>query len=334
MPTPIAVLISDIHYSLANLTLSDAALRQAIGKANELNVPLIIAGDLHDSKANLRGECVKAMIETFKLAKIKPIVLVGNHDLINEKDVSKHSLEFLQGQYATVQKHCGGWNHCHLVSYHSDPNELRKFLKTVEKGSTLIMHQGLQSSNMGDYVQDKSAITKEDVSGFRVISGHYHARQTIDLPDGGKWDYIGSPFTMTYGEANDPPKGFQILMSDGSLEFIPTKLRKHVIVECSASTESVFLTCPPVKVNDLLWVKITDTKENLQGWSKNYTRLNLLLPDEQDFRLDLIPIEIETTLPAKKLSQTEQFDDIIDSMTNTSPERKTRLKELWRNIGT
>src|ERR1700677_3097203 len=170
MSKPIAVLISDVHYNLQTLPLADAAMRQAIAKANALNIPLIVAGDLHDTKANLRGECIEAIINTFKLAKIKPIVLVGNHDLCSEKDVTKHSLEFLQGHYAWVQKHCGGWNHCHLVAYHNDPNELRKFLKTIKKGSTLIMHQGLQTSNSGDYIHDKSAINRLDVSSFRVIS--------------------------------------------------------------------------------------------------------------------------------------------------------------------
>ena len=51
--SPIAVLISDIHYNINTLPVADAALRQAIAKANELDVVLIVTGDLHDTKANL-----------------------------------------------------------------------------------------------------------------------------------------------------------------------------------------------------------------------------------------------------------------------------------------
>lgn len=65
---PEAVLISDIHYNIQTLPLADAAVNMAITKANQLGVPLIVCGDLHDTKANLRGECVNAMLETFSRA--------------------------------------------------------------------------------------------------------------------------------------------------------------------------------------------------------------------------------------------------------------------------
>ena len=42
-----AVIINDIHYNLKTLPLADAALRQSINKANELKIPLIIAGDFN-----------------------------------------------------------------------------------------------------------------------------------------------------------------------------------------------------------------------------------------------------------------------------------------------
>ena len=62
MKIPTAVLISDVHYSLQTLPLADKVMRMAIDKANSLGVPLIVAGDLHDTKANMRAECVNAMI--------------------------------------------------------------------------------------------------------------------------------------------------------------------------------------------------------------------------------------------------------------------------------
>ncbi len=60
---PIAVIISDVHYDLNTLEVADAALTKAVSKANDLDVMLIICGDLHNTKANLRAECIDAMYE-------------------------------------------------------------------------------------------------------------------------------------------------------------------------------------------------------------------------------------------------------------------------------
>ena len=331
--SPIAVLISDIHYNINTLPVADAALRQAIAKANELDVVLIVTGDLHDTKANLRAECVNAMLKTFSLADINPIILVGNHDLINEKDTSKHALEFLQGGYATVQKHCGGWGQAHLAAYHSDVEQLRSYLKTIPKGETVIMHQGLESSDTGDYIQDKSALKKEDVAGLRIISGHYHTRQTIALPDGGTWDYVGNPFTLTWGEAKDPEKGYQILYDDSSLKFVPTSLRKHIVVEMDV--EDTMTGAPSLNVNDgdLLLIKLKGTKEELATFDKDRIAKNLGI--KGTFRLDLIPLDTATERqesPQKEITKPALLDSLIDSTRNTSVEQRERIKKLWRNL--
>ena len=346
MKKPIAVLTSDVHYSLPNLKLADAAMRMAIAKANELDVPLIVAGDLHDTKANLRGECVNAILETLKPNRRSPIIILrGNHDAINEKS-TEHSLNFLEYDYDTIEvRHVvtkpenmadimGVWSphYIYLIPYYHDANELRAYLKTVPKGSTLIMHQGLQSSNAGEYFQDKSAINPEDVAGFRVISGHYHARQTIKLPNGGVWDYIGNPFTTSYGEANDPPKGFQILMEDGSLEFVPTNLRKHVVINWDADVTKHVPNWDR-HAEDLIWVKVTANRGRLLTVTKELAS-NCLGLAGLTFKLDLIPTESETTTPVKAKEKGELLDSLIDSLTNTTQDSKDRLKTLWRDLET
>jgi DNA repair exonuclease SbcCD nuclease subunit len=337
MVKPIAVLISDIHYSLPNLKLADVAMKQAIAKANELEISLIVAGDLHDTKANLRGECVNAMIETFKECVFMPYVLIGNHDRLNEKD-PRHSLNFLNpyvniiGISADLISPNGVIK---LISYDHDSNELRKHIKTIPKRSILIMHQGIMGSNSGEYMQDKSAITKEDVVGMRVISGHYHTRQTIKLPDGGTWDYIGNPYTQNFGEANDPPKGFQILMSDGSLKFVPTNLRKHVVLNIEKANNDHWqitgkVPLEDIRLEDLVWAKVTGTKEQLSKVNKEFVAK---LIDKKDFRLDLIPLDTTTKVDSTiALSQSEVLDSLIDSLTNTNSDTKCRLKQTWKKL--
>lgn len=330
MPKPISVLIADVHYSLPTLKLADAAMRQAIAKANELNVPVTVAGDLHDTKANLRGECVNAMVETFKLCRQKPYVIIGNHDRINEKS-PEHSLNFLKSldvELVTEPIALSNENMVMLLPYYDHPLAAKMAVKKYGPNhKILIMHQGLNKTQMGDYIQDKSALNFEDVSKYRIISGHYHARQTVHFPEGGKWDYIGNPYTLSFGEANDPSKGFQILYDDGSLEFVPTNLRKHVVHDC---TFPMLGLCQP-DTGDLLWIKIRGTHEQLAQF--NRTEVSKAFGLKEGFKLDLIPLGGITEKPTKQLASAELMDSLIDSLTNTSDERKTKLKELWRHLG-
>jgi len=325
---PIAVLISDVHYNVHTLQLADAAVRQAISKANSLNVPLIVAGDIHDTKANLRGECVNAMLETFKLCGHQPIVLVGNHDRLNEKS-QEHALNFLR-PYARIIDKIEEYENIILLAYNHDITELRRWLTTMKPQYPIIMHQGLNGSNMGDYIKDDTALNKEDVVGLRIISGHYHARQTIELPDGGRWDFIGNPYSLTFGEANDPPKGYQILYADGSLEFAPTNLIKHIIIDIMVGDlDHPDLWQYDYKPGDLLWIKVRGDKKWL-NLSKN--QIAKAMDIKPDFKLDLICTEeIQTEKTDLSLKDDKLLDSIIDSL-NVTDERKTKLKSTWKQL--
>ncbi len=336
-PKAIAVLISDIHFSIPTLELAKAALNQAVDVANRLDVNLVVAGDLHDTKANLRGECTNAMLAILDKADLRPVILVGNHDKINEKS-EDNSLNFLRGPADVVSYPCYSLDlDSYLIPYQHDPIFLKSYLTTIPEGSRLIMHQGVEGSSAGDYILDKSALPKECFKDFRVISGHYHTRQQIKCgrPQKGSvglFDYIGNPYTLNYAEAKDPSKGFQVLYDDGHLEHIPTNLRKHIVMDLTYEQlkgEHIYLGEP----EDLLWVKIRGTKEELSNLSKNQvaTDLDIVL---QDFRLDLIPDETNTQLKENviELKQPELLDGLIDSITNTSDEQKKRLKDLWRSL--
>lgn len=349
MPNPIAVLISDVHYNVHTLKLADEAMNMAVRISNDLKVPLIVAGDLHDTKANLRGECVNAMIETFKKCLTPARILVGNHDRLNEK-APEHSLNFLNAYahiidqatiYLPFQRYPFNTvnRHLCLIPYYHDAEELRAYLSHIPKSSLLIMHQGLTTSNSGDYIQDKSALNPGDVQDFRVISGHYHQRQ--DIKTGrprkgavGLWSYIGNPYTLTYGESHDPPKGFQILMDDGTLEFVGTYLRRHIIHKCDSMLLST-LAAPKLKTDDLLWLKVQDSRENLhkvdktkiQAWLSAFNGFTV------SFKLDLIPTDSSVCQVnnTKNLTNGPLLDHLIDS-SDIQKEHKERLKQTWKTL--
>lgn len=328
---PVAVVIADVHYNINTLEVADKAIRIAIAKANALKVPLIVAGDLHDTKANLRGECMNAMLASFSLCEQHAIVLRGNHCSINEKS-DEHSLSFMPGQ---VIQNLDAFRNMYFIAYQHSKDIFQKYLDSVPDDTVLIMHQGVQDSNAGHYIQDKSAIPKEWLSGRRVISGHYHARQTIDLPEGGMLDYVGNPYTLGFGEANDPEKGFQVLYDDGSLEFIPTNLRKHVIYDMTLD-ELYDVNVPFESPNggDIVWLKITGSSDRLAKETKENIA-EILNLEGTPFRLDLIPTATAVNgrqVADKQTPQNEMLDNLIEALSNVDSERKDRLKTIWKQL--
>lgn len=324
---PIGVVISDIHFNLNTLPLASAALKAALDKAAELNVPTIIAGDLHDTKDIIRGKVANQLILLLKQAKTPVHILVGNHDLLNEK-ASDHGLNYLAPYAHIVEDLSYDWGlKLILVPYQNDSQKIVKFLKDVTSGVTLIMHQGFLGAAMGDYVQDKTSIDPKIVKDFTVISGHYHRHQTI-----GTVTYIGSPYTITFGEANDGPKGFLILNQDGSFEREILNLRKHVIIEARVIEEVLqFEEYPNLGKDDLIWLKISGSYSELKKIKKKDLADKFF--GHSNFKLDLIPdaaspLEIQQ---ASKKTDSEVFDILIDNLQEVD-EYKAYLKDFWRKL--
>jgi DNA repair exonuclease SbcCD nuclease subunit len=306
-------------------------------------VPLIVAGDLHDTKAMMRGEVVAQMIQTFKMFQHmggKAYVLVGNHDKINERS-PLHSLEFLRTHVQIVDESYWGEFEAYsmeglwLLPYYSDLDALQATLQCIPKGATIIMHQGLTNASGGHYMHDNTAAPPEWFGDFRVISGHYHKAQDIECGRPrkgavGLFSYVGSPYTMNFGEANDGPKGFRVLMDDGSLEFVPTNLRRHVVEELTLTSVGLMPPLPVDKVNpgDLLWLKIKGNRSDLEQYSKE--AIGNRLKVGSDYKLDLIPIDSHTEIEEEekaKMTDLEVLKKLIDGLPDDA-EYHQLLKDL------
>lgn len=331
MIKPLFVLISDIHFNISTLPLASAALRQAVKKAEDLNVPLVIAGDLNDTKALLRAEVVRELLEILEQTTIQVKIITGNHDLLNHH-ANAHSLKFLEKYakiydtpiYTTISSQVVGF-----VPYQVTNGEfLNAFSQFKNSDVPLIIHQGVQGAFMGDYVQDKSSIDPCILGSRPVFSGHYHKHQTV-----GPVTYIGSPYTITFGEAKDGPKGFLIVNDDWSFTQVPTGLRKHVIVERDIS--NLFTTIENLTPQDLLWLKVTGERSLLELLDKVSIGNRHL--GHANYKLDKIYIESDSVsqLNGSNSSpiKTDQdlLDSLIDSLSDTE-ERKNKLKITWRSM--
>lgn len=323
---PLFVAISDVHFNLNTLHTASRALITASQHAERLGVPLVIAGDLNDTKAIIRAEVANQLISILKYSACKKFILVGNHDLVNEK-ASEHSLNFLE-PYATIVDEPRVFMELpevFFIPYQSNTEKLLRILDAPRTEKIYVMHQGFKGAFMGDYSVDKSSIDVSEVAHAKVFSGHYHRHQNL-----GTVTYIGNPYTVSFGEANDGPKGFLVVNSDGSYEQIPLKLRRHVKIEVEAKDNAIMVPVHGATEEDFVWLKLTGPKSLLDKITKkemaNYF-------GHENFKLDKIPLDgvSFTTMTNAKMKDEKVLDLLID----TSPEGdvlRAYLKQLWREV--
>lgn len=336
MSKPIAVATGDVHFTLQTLELATHAVYQALALALALKVPLILNGDTLDGKAILRGECTNRLIEILSHPKARDcrvIINTGNHDLVNEKGKA-HVLHFLK-PYAevidvpTFDDDLDSW----IIPYFNSTAELQEVLNQIPKGSRLFMHQGVLGADMGAYIKDSSSLPLEAFADFRVICSHYHRRQ--DLKPGrprkgavGFFSYMGAPYSVTAAEAQDGPKGINIVYDDGSLELVPTNLRKHVLAERTAETAS-----DPIEgLNpcDLLHLKVTGVHSDLEKLNKRALGEKHL--GHSNFKLTKIVTESEVLEEQDSARPVLDLLDHCVDLTAEPLEQKTALKALAREL--
>ncbi len=337
MPKPVAVISGDIHFTPATLELASAAVRQMQARAEELRVPMILNGDTLDSKDILRGGVVNALIELLKESDVNTYFNWGNHESTNER-ADTHTLHFLK-PYATVidTPIFVSELDSYIIPYFHDAAKLQAVLTEIPKLSRLIIHQGVQTAFMGAYTVDKSSLPKEAYADYRVIASHYHRAQ--DLKCGrprkgavGLFSYCGSPYSQSFGEAADGPKGFQVLYDDGLLEQVPTNLRKHVILECEVDHlhECVEMSMADINPGDLLWLKVTGTYQQLAGLNKQKIGQELL--GHGNYRLEKIYTDTEKPEAEDKPRTGEDLMDALVDGTGEAEKDRTAMKGLWRTF--
>lgn len=328
----LAVLISDVHYSMATLEVADTCMLEACSLAADLNTRLVISGDLHDTKAIIRAECMNRMVETFSLYidDFDPYILRGNHDSINEKS-EDHALGFLKAAcnpHIVATPVYSGPLDCFLIPYYHNTADLRAYLSTLPDNARIIMHQGLEKALPGEYTHDKAALTLQDVSRFKVMSGHYHAHQVIDTGAGNTFTYVGNPYTLNFGEANDPRKGFLVLYTDFSFEFVPTSARRHIIIECDAKLSNVVLSAPFADT-DIVMVRASGPKSDLCRITRKQVVDTLGVPNT--FRLDLVPTDSAVLSQSieRNQSPTAVFSSMIGQVDELTAPQKDTLLRMW-----
>lgn len=320
------VAISDIHFGLKTLPLATRSLERAISEAEVLDIPLVVAGDLQNDKDHMSMIVQNKIISTLKSTKVPVFILSGNHDLINEKG-KEHALEYLR-PYATIvdeitySEDLDVW----FIPYQNSKQAFEDKINSLpHPGCKLVFHQGIAGAAMGDYAMDKTSVHPSTLAEHKGITGHYHRHQTL-----GTCTFIGSPYTVTAGEANDGPKGFLVVKDDHSFTRVLTDLRKHVTVIRTVS--EIMNPVEGLQPTDLLWIKVSGTTPELDALDKDavgqfhlgHSNYNL----DRDYPQAVKPIEIKNT---DSTDPKILLDKIIDDSLETD-EFKEELKSFWKEV--
>ncbi|PWU06078.1 MAG: hypothetical protein C5B47_08085 [Verrucomicrobia bacterium] len=199
-------------------------------KFEELGNPVIILGDLFDTKEVISGKTLNFVFDRIKRSLLKFVILTGNHDWFN-RDCLDHSLQIFKAlpNVTVVDEVTNIGSFAVAAPYFDDVKALKKQLPRAKEaaGKLLFMHQGVAGF---DYGNGKIATGKEHgeaaADAFRhfklVISGHFHK-----FAKDGKLVFLGTPFSHTFGEA-DQEKVLGILNDETfELTYVPTNLPQH-----------------------------------------------------------------------------------------------------------
>ena len=319
--------ISDVHVCLKNLNVSLTVLRQALNKARENQVPLMIAGDLNETKAVMRAEWVKALIELFEeFSDVTVHIIDGNHDL-NNKAGSKSSLQFLN-----LMSHVNVYHEPTEIDLSGVPfalipycNTKEAFIDAVDKAVSkyMIGHQGIMGAYMGDYVIDESSVPPEILKDFDlVLLGHYHKHQWV----GDNIMYFGSPYTVNFGEAGHGKYIWQIYQADGQVltQPIPTVVRQHRQIVCDnemlGSYEATHL-----REDDLIKIIMKGPKE----FALQKPNLKHIFPTQQITFSPDIERQSEVRIAQETISKPVQVIKEYLESANTHFDKKTLEIHLW-----
>ena len=211
-------IISDLHIKLfKNNTVLYPFLFKALdyfySLCEERKIDKIfILGDMFHIKNIISSSLLSDVIDYFrnKMKNTEHIVLVGNHDRINNEDtflkVFDNDCVIVKNYYSFKNKN----SRFHFLGYAEDSLIKDILKKTVYEKNTehfLFGHLALKGFSYDNGHEDISSdLSSEDFKNIfkRIYSGHYHSYQTK-----GCVTYVSSPFQSKHGETG--PNGFIFL---------------------------------------------------------------------------------------------------------------------------
>lgn len=264
----IALLMNDIHVGKDNIPEFHKNWNEAIDICHKHGIlDIFLGGDLWQSRSSQNLDTLLAVREAFKKIERNGLFLTiaaGNHDCVDQESVWSYNHIFEGYQNIELVDDYGVFDVAEQVDlimmrYYPENggfmdhfNNLKDGLAELEgnKLQILYIHQGIRGG-LGKATDDElPADIFEDFDN--VLVGHYHDRKVIP---GTNIEYIGSSRQHNFGE--DEEKGYTILYSDGTYEFIKNEVNtRYKTIEVKAVTNKLLKELGEIKEDGRYRIKL------------------------------------------------------------------------------
>lgn len=251
-------------------------------KKNGINT-WIQTGDWFDVRSAISHITMELMSKTLspklRSAGIMVHVIVGNHDMKHKNKIRPNAVEEVLAQYSDIittyaEPSTVNFNGCDidLIPWMCEEN-IEYILDFIKKSGSryCVGHWELNGyyfyKNQPSTGYDPSFLSKYD----QVFSGHFHT-----ISESGNVLYIGTPYTITYGDENDPRGSWVFDTVEESWEFIQNAKMWHQRIEYPECYENF----DPTTIDGcFVKVIINDEDDNLNEFE------NILLKHAYEYRM-------------------------------------------------
>ena len=250
---PCLLLLNDIHISKDNIPAFKANWQEAIDICRKMDVKEIaIGGDLFFSRAAQTLDVLLAVHDALLTATehgIHVTIAEGNHDKVNQENergychvFDQHSNVLVCDEYVSLPLGDDCRFVLHMMGYFPEDgsfctrlDRLKEEALDPKRLNFLYIHEGVNGALAQPNDKELPAKIFEDFD--KVFVGHYHNRTIIDKT---RIEYIGSSRQHNFGE--DEEKGYTVIYTDGSHEFIKNKVNtRYRVIDVSAERAGLHL---------------------------------------------------------------------------------------------
>ena len=243
---PCLLLLNDIHISKDNIPAFKANWQEAIDICRKMDVKEIaIGGDLFFSRAAQTLDVLLAVHDALLTAAehgIHVTIAEGNHDKVNQENergychvFDQHSNVLVCDEYVSLPLGDDCRFVLHMMGYFPEDgsfctrlDRLKEEALDPKRLNFLYIHEGINGALAQPNDKELPAKIFEDFD--KVFVGHYHNRTIIDKT---RIEYIGSSRQHNFGE--DEEKGYTVIYTDGSHEFIKNKVNtRYRVIDVAA----------------------------------------------------------------------------------------------------
>lgn len=250
---PIALLLTDSHCGKENIPEFLLNWQEAITICHDRNIKQILfLGDMVLSRASQSLDILLVIYDIFELCRqtgISITLINGNHCKKDLEASRGYSNVFASFPNVRVIENWGlveiaSTIGIGMISYFPENGSFVEKLMEIEKyifslpyhKRILMLHQGIMGG-LSTPTENELPATMFD-KWDRVFVGHYHNRNQIPNT---KIEYIGSSRQHNFGE--DEEKGYTVLYSDGTHEFIQNKVNiRYKVIDIDADKVDIHLT--------------------------------------------------------------------------------------------